>query len=346
MTLTIDRQIIMKKLKIGSLLLENNTVMAPLAGITNLPFRLIAKSAGCGLVCSEMISSNGLIHKGQKTLQLLNSRPEEKPLSIQIFGSDPDIMSSAASMVEARGADIIDINFGCSVRKVLKTGAGSALMKEIKKAELILKKVRKSVSIPFTIKIRSGWDNSGIQAMELSKVAEACGVDGIAVHPRTAIQGFRGHSDWKLIAKIKNSVSIPVIGNGDIVKPEDALRMVEETGCDGVMVGRAAIGNPEIFLRISALFKGEKIPATDFNKHFQIMFNYMKSSVEHFGEETACRMMRSRLGWFVKGLPGCSNFRKQLTTISSKADAEKFIADYKNSLQNLPDFNSERWEMY
>ncbi len=227
-------------MKIGSLSLKNITVLAPLAGITNLPFRILVKEAGCALVCSEMISANGLVYKSHKTAQTLESAAEEKPLSVQIFGSDPEIMADAAAMAEASGADVLDINFGCSVKKVLKTGSGSALMKEPEKAEAILKAVRKSIEIPLTIKIRTGWDYSGTQAFKIAEIAESCGVNAIAVHPRTATQGFGGTADWSVIAAIKKIVSIPVIGNGDIIVPEDAIRMQNETGCDAVVIGRTA----------------------------------------------------------------------------------------------------------
>ena len=218
-------------MKIGSVVLDNITILAPLAGITNLPFRLLAKASGCGLVCSEMISASGLVHRSPKTHELLESRIEEKPLSVQIFGSDPYIMAEAAAMVEDSGADILDINLGCAVKKVLKTGSGAALMKTPNKVEKIFLAVRRSISIPLTVKMRAGWDKSGGEAFAIAKVAEAGGVDGITVHPRLATQGFGGKADWSLIAAIKNSVSIPVIGNGDIVTPEDVFAMKKETGC-------------------------------------------------------------------------------------------------------------------
>jgi len=192
-------------MKIGSVTLPNNTVMAPLAGITNLPFRLMVKELGCGLVCSEMISSNGLIYQSPKTIQLMNSAEKEKPLSVQMFGAVPEIMAEAAQMIEQSGADILDINFGCSVRKIIKSGSGVALMKSPEVAAAILTAVRKSVTIPLTIKIRSGWDYSGDQALEIARIAEDCGVDAITVHPRTATQGFGGTADWSIIQKIKQS---------------------------------------------------------------------------------------------------------------------------------------------
>ncbi|MGB5749919.1 MAG: tRNA-dihydrouridine synthase, partial [Desulfobacterales bacterium] len=191
---------------IGSLTLENNTVLAPLAGITNLPFRLLAKEAGCGLVCSEMISSHGLVYRSEKTLKLLDSALEEKPLSVQIFGAKPDIMAEAAAIVESSGADIVDINFGCSVRKVLRTGSGAALMRTPDLAQELLKAVRRAVRIPLTIKIRSGWDASGAQAVNISRIAENCGVDAVTVHPRTSGQLFGGRADWSIIAAVKEKV--------------------------------------------------------------------------------------------------------------------------------------------
>jgi nifR3 family TIM-barrel protein len=194
-------------MQIGSLKLENDIILAPLAGITNLPFRLMAKAAGCGLVCSEMVSANGLIHRSPKTLNMLASEPAEKPLSIQIFGSEPSIMADAAAMVEASGADIIDINFGCSVKKVVKTGAGVALMRTPALAEDVIKAVRDSVRIPFTIKIRTGWTASAEQAIRISQIAEDCGVDAVSVHPRTAAQRFGGQADWAVIARLKKKAA-------------------------------------------------------------------------------------------------------------------------------------------
>lgn len=322
-------------MKICSVILDNITVLAPLAGITHLPFRLLAKKEGCALVCSEMISSNGLAYKSSKTHDFLNSQPEEKPLSVQIFGSDPSIMAEAAAMVEASGADILDINLGCSVKKVLKTGSGAALMKEPQKAEAILEAVRKAVSIPLTIKMRTGWDKSGVQAIKISEIAQASGVDAITIHPRTANQGFGGKADWSLIATIKQKVSIPVIGNGDIVRPEDALRMLATTGCDAVMIGRAAIGNPWIFSQVLALIHGRKASIPDIAHRFDVMINYLKISIECFGEERACRMMRSHLGWFVKGLRNSKRFRESIKHISAEDEALSLINEYRNFLQSL-----------
>jgi tRNA-dihydrouridine synthase B len=320
-------------MKIGSVTLKNETILAPLAGITNLPFRLLAKEAGCALVCSEMISAHGLINKSKRTRQMLDSRPEEKPLSVQIFGSQPDIMAEAARVVESSGADIIDINFGCSVRKIIKTGSGAALMKAPETAEALLRAVRKAVRIPLTIKLRTGWNSTGNQAFAIAKIAESSGVDAIAIHPRTAKQGFSGHCDWAIIAELKKQVNIPVIGNGDIFCADDAIAMLAQTRCDAVMIGRMAIGNPWIFSHVLARLRGEAEPAADLESRFEIMTRYLQESVNYFGEEIACRMMRSRLCWFAKGLRNSSQFRKSINHISTEIEALQRIEDYKESLQ-------------
>ncbi len=320
-------------MKIRNVTVATPTVLAPLAGITNLPLRLLAKEAGCGLVCSEMISSNGLVHQSEKTHSLMDSSPVEKPLSVQIFGSDPGIMADAARIVAAAGADLIDINFGCSVRKVLKTGSGSALMKTPDRAREVLTAVRQAVDIPVTIKIRSGWDSSGTQALQIAGIAEDCGVDAIAVHPRTANQGFRGKADWNIIAAVKQQAGIPVIGNGDILTPEDALRMFAQTGCDGVMIGRAAIGNPWIFAGIQALIENrETYLEPGLELRFEGMVRYLRASVEYFGEKHACYMMRSRLCWFVKGLRNASHFRESIKKVATEKQALDLIQAYQSTL--------------
>jgi len=320
-------------MQIGSVTLKNKTILAPLAGITNLPFRLLAKEAGCALVCSEMVSAHGLVNKSIKTEQLLDSLPEEKPLSVQIFGSDPEIMAEAARLVESSGADIIDINFGCSVKKIVKNGSGVALMRMPKTCETLIKAVRNAVRIPLTIKLRTGWNPAGDQAFEISQIAEACGVDAIAIHPRTATQGFSGHADWSIIAALKRRVGIPVIGNGDIFRAQDAIKMIQETRCDAVMIGRMAIGNPYIFQQVLACIRGEEVPAANMDHHFKIMTRYLQESVKYFGEELACRMMRSRLGWFSRGLRNSSQFRKAIHRISTEAEALQRIEEFRESLQ-------------
>jgi nifR3 family TIM-barrel protein len=322
-------------MNIGPHILKAPTVLAPLAGITHLPFRLMIKATGCGLVCSEMVSANGLVHRSKKTRQLMDSRPEEKPLSIQLFGSDPDMMAEAARMVEAAGADILDINFGCSVKKILKSGSGAALMKEPEKSKKILGVVRRSVQIPFTIKVRSGWDASGRQALRITRIAQDAGAAAVAVHPRTATQGFSGKADWSLIKTVKETLSIPVIGNGDILTATDAVSMFRQTGCDAVMIGRAALSNPWIFSQAADLMAGKTPVAVENAMRLDAMVHYTRAAVEYFGEKHACRMMRSRLGWLVKGLPGSSRFREAASRVSSESEALDLIHRYRESLDKL-----------
>jgi nifR3 family TIM-barrel protein len=321
-------------MKIGSVTLKNQTILAPLAGITNLPFRLLAKEAGCALVYTEMISAHGLVNHSKRTRQLLDSLPQEKPLAVQLFGSRPQVMAEAARFAESCGADIIDINFGCSVKKIIKTGSGVALMKTPETAEAIIKTVRKAVRIPLTIKLRTGWDATGRQAFEISQMAEASGVDAIAIHPRTATQGFSGHSDWTIIAELKKRVGVPVVGNGDIFCADDAIAMLAQTRCDAVMIGRMAIGNPWIFTQVLSRMRGEAEPAPDLEHRFEIMIRYLQASVKYFGEEIACRMMRSRLCWFAKGMRNSSQFRKAINHIATEAEAREQIEAFKESLIN------------
>ena len=319
-------------LKIGNLKLDNVTVLAPLAGITNLPMRLMAKEAGCALVCSEMISANGLVYQSKKTQRILESTPEEKPLSVQIFGADPEIMAAAARIVADSGADILDINFGCSVRKILKSGSGAALMKSPRRAQAVLESVRAAIQIPLTIKIRTGWQKNGQDARDIAEIAENSGVDAIAIHPRLATQAFKGCADWDVIAEIKSRVSIPVIANGDVTTAHDALRMLKHTNCDAVMVGRAAIGNPWIFSQISALMATGDFNEPDRVARFNMMKRYLRTSVAYLGEMHACYMMRSRLAWFVKGMPHAKYFRESIKLISTEAQALDLIEQYQNSL--------------
>ena len=223
---------------------KNGALLAPLAGISNLPFRLLAREQGCALAYTEMISSNGLIRKTAKTYEYLKSCADDRPLGAQIFGADPEIMAEAARIVADHGVDLIDINMGCPVKKVIKAGAGAILMKDPDLIARIIKSVKKAVKIPVSAKIRSGWNHSSINAVEIARTVEDSGADAITVHARTADQGYSGHADWKIIAAVKKTVKIPVIGNGDIRQPQDAVKMRQETDCDAVMIGRGALGNP------------------------------------------------------------------------------------------------------
>jgi len=321
-------------MRIGSLSLENPTVFAPLAGISNLPMRLLAKFAGCALVCSEMVSANGIKHSTAKTLRLLDSEPSEKPLSVQIFGSDAALMHDAAVFVGQRGADIIDINLGCSVRKVLKSGAGAALMRQPELAAAIFSAVRKSTVLPVTVKIRSGWDDSGDQAVQIARIAEDCGLDGIAVHPRSAPQGFRGRADWTVITRVKQAVNIPVIGNGDIVTAVDARAMMRQTGCDAVMIGRAAVANPLIFRQVRQILAGQPPEPIDLDERFDLMRRYIDASVSYLGATHACFVLRSRLGWLTRGMPGSSQFRAGICQIQEPRQAYDSLDAYYRHIAN------------
>jgi len=314
-----------RKVGIGSVSLENPFILAPLAGISNLPFRLLAKSFGCALVCSEMVSAQGLVRNSKKSLDLMQSTEAEKPLSVQIFGADPNVMAEAARIVEARGADILDMNFGCAVKKVIKTGSGAALMRCPELAEAVLRSVRKSIQIPLTVKIRSGWNPDGGQAFQIAALAEDCGVDAVTVHPRTGLQGFKGKADWSLIRAVKERLSIPVIGNGDVFSAQDALRMLQETGCDAVMIGRGAVGSPWIFSQAFKLLEGSPVFPVSMQVRKTAMQYYVRTLTASFGETRAAYMLRSRLGWFVKGMPYAGRFREALKTLSSEAEALESI---------------------
>lgn len=311
---------------IGSIILPYPTVLAPLAGITDLPFRLVVKRLGCGMVCSEMISANALVRNSQKTLAMLDTTTEEYPLSVQLFGADPAVMADAARRVaENAGAAIIDINFGCSVKKVVKTGAGSALMRDPQRARALLRAVRSAVTTPLTTKIRSGWDPLGDQALEIARIAQEEGIDAIAVHPRTATQGFSGKADWRIIARIKEAIDIPVIGNGDILLAQDALEMMEQTRCDAVMVGRAALGNPWIFDQIHRRLRGEPEAQISISDRKDLMVAYVQAMVAYRGESHGCRMLRSRLGWFSRGMRNGALFREAIRRLETEAQAIDII---------------------
>jgi tRNA-dihydrouridine synthase B len=305
-------------LKIGSLSLKNGLILAPMAGYTNLGFRLTIKKLGAGLVTTEMVSAMGLTLNHRKTLDYLKSHPDEKPLAVQIFGSQPEVMARACEIVGQHGVDLIDINMGCPVKKVVKTGAGAALLRDRSKIAAILQAVRKSCPLPLTVKIRTGWSPLDPVACEVADIAEGCGADAITIHPRFATQGFSVPSEWSWIRKVKQTVKIPVIGNGDIFDAPAALRMKAETGCDGVMIGRGAVRNPWIFRQIQNLEQGLPFSEPELEDRKAFIMDHFDFLCETMSEKTAAFTMRGILISFTKGLPNSSRLRASVSRIVNK----------------------------
>jgi tRNA-dihydrouridine synthase B len=290
---------------------QGKAMLAPLAGISNLPFRLIARSLGCALAYTEMISANGLVRKTDRTYEYLKTCADDHPLGGQVFGADPEIVAQASSIIADSGADLIDINMGCPVKKVIKTGSGAILMKNPDLVARIITSVKKAVSIPVTVKIRSGWTHGSINAVEIARIAESYGADAITIHARTADQGYSGVADWKVIAEVKKAVKIPVIGNGDIWRPRDAVKMLRETSCDAVMVGRGALGNPWIFKGIIQACSGQTenyLPSLD--QRQKMIKNHWEMEIQFLGDKLADKRFRKHLLWYTKGLEGASRFRQ------------------------------------
>lgn len=308
------------QIKIGNLTLKNNVFLAPMAGITNLPFRSLVREFGCSLAFTEMISANGLIRKTMKSFRYLASSPNDKPLGVQIFGSDPAVLFEAAQIVTDQGADLLDINMGCPVRKVVKRGAGAALMKDPGKVSLIFQAIRKATPLPLTVKIRSGWHHGEMQALDIARIAEDCGVNAIILHPRSADQGFSGAADWSIIETLKKKLCVPVIGSGDIKSPEDACMMIATTGCDGVMVGRGALGNPWIFRDIISYLEEQKSSSVPLPGEREMVMTYhMDTEIDYVGEILGVKNFRKHILWYTKGMRGGSLFRKMVCRIHDKA---------------------------
>lgn len=309
----------LKPLKIGSLSLAHNVVLAPLAGITNLPFRIICRRMGAALAFTEMVSVNGLVRDGANTFALLKSSPEDRPLGIQLFGDSPRDLAEAARRVDGCG-DLLDINMGCPVRKVVGTGAGSALLREPLKVAAIIRAVRAATALPLTIKIRSGWHCGDDSYREIALIAEAEGCDAITLHPRSRTQMFAGSSSWNQLAELKASLTIPVIGSGDLFTARDCLRMLAETGCDGVMVARGALGAPWIFRQVGELAEqGTASAVTNAERADAIRLHLDLYRVE-FGETIAVREMKKHIGWYAKGFAGASDIRRDANSASCTAD--------------------------
>lgn len=318
-----------KRLKIGNVELENNLILAPMAGVTDLPFRMICKKYGSpGLVCNEMVSSKAITYKDEKTFKMLNCKDEKRPISMQIFGSEPEIMGQATKVI-SEIADIVDVNMGCPAPKVVKNGDGSKLLLDLNLAKEIICTVVKNSSKPVTLKIRKGWDEEHIIAVELAKIAEECGISAITVHGRTRDEYYSGMADWKIIKQVKENVKIPVIGNGDVKCAEDAKKMFDETGCDGIMIGRAALGNPWIFNQIAS-----NLDETTYSNNISLK-DKKKTILEHFrlllaekGEYTATREIRKHIAWYVKGLKNATLMRERINQIETKEEFEKILNEY------------------
>lgn len=315
------------ELKIGNVTLKNNILLAPMAGITNLPFRMICEQYNPGLVCTEMVSSKGLFYHDEKTKQLLNMENEKRPIAVQIFGNDLEAMKYSAKEV-SKIADIIDINMGCPAPKIVKNGDGSKLLLDLDLASKIIETVVKEATVPVTVKIRKGWDNSHIVAVELAKIAEEKGASAITIHGRTREEFYTGTADWDIIKEVKKEVSIPVIGNGDIKKPEDALAMFEQTKVDGIMVGRASIGNPWIFRQIQEYLQGKNITEITKEEKLQNIMEHIELQVQMLGENTGIKEMRKHMTYYLKNLPNATIIRQKINTIQTKQDLETCLTEY------------------
>lgn len=316
----------MSKLTIGNVTLDNNIILAPMAGVTDLPFRLLCREQGAGLVCMEMVSAKAIYYNNKNTESLMEIHPEEMPASLQLFGSDPDIISEMAKRIEERPFSILDINMGCPVPKVVNNGEGSALMKNPKLVGEILEKLVKATSKPVTVKIRKGFDDTHVNAVEIAKIAESCGVAAVAVHGRTREQYYSGRADWDIIAAVKDAVKIPVIGNGDVVSPLRAKELLEKTGCDGVMIGRAAQGNPWIFRDVSAyLEKGELLTPPGRQEKKELILRHAALQLEYKGEYTGVREMRKHLSWYTVGMPNSARFRQSINAMESMDELRRSV---------------------
>ncbi len=315
------------KLKIGNVELQNNILLAPMAGITDLPFRFICEKFHPGLVCTEMISSKGLFYHDEKTKLLLDMKNEKRPIAVQIFGSDIESMKYAAEYV-SDFADIVDINMGCPAPKVVKNGDGSKLLLDLDLAGKIAEEVVKSAKVPVTIKMRKGWDNKNIVAVEAAKMFEQVGVSAITIHGRTREEYYTGKADWEIIKKVKESVKIPIIGNGDVTSPAEAIKMFEETNVDGIMIGRAALGNPWIFRDIIDSLLGRERATLNKEEKLQIILEHIELAVSQKGENIAIKEMRKHLAAYIKNMKEASKVREEINHIETKRELVTCLIEY------------------
>ncbi len=317
-----------QKLRIGNVTLANNLILAPMAGVTDLPFRLLCREQGAGLLCMEMVSAKAILYKNKNTEELLSIASGENPVSLQLFGSDPDIMSEIAKQIEERPFDILDINMGCPVPKVVNNGDGSALMKNPRLAGAIIEKTARAIKKPVTVKIRKGFDEGSVNAVEMAHIAEESGAAAIAVHGRTREQFYSGRADWDIIRQVKEAVSIPVIGNGDIRSAEDVIAMQRQTGCDGFMIARGAEGNPWIFRQILHYFRtGEQLPKPDFREVTEMLLRHARMQVEFKGEYTGIREIRKHAAWYTAGYRNSSKLRGRINEVENYDQLEALFRE-------------------
>ncbi len=319
---------IIRTLQIGNVTLENNLILAPMAGVSDLPFRLLCRKQGAGLVCMEMVSAKAILYKNRNTEELLTIDPKEHPVSLQLFGSDPDIISEIAKQIEERPFDILDLNMGCPVPKVVNNGDGSALMKNPRLAGEIIEKTARAIKKPLTVKIRKGFDDAHVNAVELAHIAQESGAAAVAVHGRTREQYYAGHADWDIIRQVKEAVSIPVIGNGDIRTPEDVAAMAEQTGCDGYMIARGAEGNPWIFRQILHYFEtGEHLSRPDFSEVTEMLLRHAKMQIDCKGDYTGIREIRKHAAWYTAGYRNSSKLRGRINEVENYEQLEALFRE-------------------
>lgn len=317
---------LLQPLAIGNVTLKNNIILAPMAGVTDLPFRLLCSEQGAGLAGMEMVSAKAILYGNKNTEGLLAIHPEEGPVSLQLFGSDPKIVSEMAKRIEERPFAVLDINMGCPVPKIVNNGEGSALMREPKLAGEIIAATVKAVKKPVTVKIRKGFDTDHVNAVEMARIAEDAGAAAVAVHGRTREQFYSGEADWEIIARVKEAVSIPVIGNGDVTDGESAARLLMETGCDGVMIGRAARGNPWLFGQVAAyLADGSKVPAPEMEEKKKMILRHAALQLEIKGEYTGVREMRKHLSWYTAGMPNSAKLRQSVNLAERFEEIERLV---------------------